>query len=169
MLRRTAYSILFRVHGFMLARNPYQPQRLPDSVVEELVVLLDIFPLISADVSRPLPTCVYITDASEYGPCTVYSDLKEHELCGFKSNIAETRCRKGWNTSLMTRADPESESEYISNDPSSSGCRLNVSKNFEKAIGSVTTKVVVRSKWKWDGDMMNRLETGFVYRCSEYA
>lgn len=141
----------------MLEPQPETRRCLPDSVVTELSVLLNLFPLLFTDFSRPLSPRVYSSDASEHGAGLVYADLSAHALWRFKSHNSETRCRKGWYTTLQSR--PECDSEFVSSTESASRRKLKVSKKFEQAIRSVSYKTAVRSHWKWSGDNINKLET----------
>lgn len=157
LLRRPAFSVLFYCYAFMLEAEPDKRRRLPESVVVELSILPDLFPLLFADLSRPLESRIYCSDASELGAGLVYSDLSTRSLWRFKSDISETRCRKGWYTTLLFH--PECDSEFISSAASSSHLKLKVSKQFEQAISSQSFKTAVRSRWKWSGDKINKLET----------
>lgn len=80
LLRRPALSVLFHVYTFMIEAQPDRSRRLPDSVVTELSILLDLFPLLYADLSRPLASRVYASDVSEDGIGIVYSDLSIRDL-----------------------------------------------------------------------------------------
>lgn len=136
----------------MMEKKPDKRRRLPDSVLNELRVLLDAFRLLYTDISRPLSSRVYASDASEDGAGLVYVDLSACVSWRFKPNIAEKRCRKGWYTTLQSR--PELDSEFIACAEKPSSLKLKVSKKFESkkfetAIRSLKFKTAVRSKWKW--------------------
>lgn len=109
-------------------------------------MLLDLFPLLFADLSRPLAYRAYASDAREIGAGLVYADLSSRALWRFKADMAEIRCRKGWYTTLQSA--PECDSEFISILASSSHRKLKVSKKFEQAIDAQTFKTAVLWRWK---------------------
>lgn len=65
-------------------------QRIPDSVVEELGALLDIFELLSANIIQQLAPHIYLSDAYKTGGVQ-YDELSPRDVWMFKDNIAETR------------------------------------------------------------------------------
>lgn len=144
LLHRPVFSVLFHVYAFMLEPDQDRRRRLPDSVVMELSILLDLFPLLFAKLSRPLSTRVYASDASEQGAGLVYVDLSQSALWRFKADIAEARCRKGWYATLQFGA--ECDSEFVSTTAESVRRKIKFSKRYEKAILSQTFKMAVKPR-----------------------
>lgn len=151
------FYVLFHEYQFMLEADPDRRRRLPDTAISEFSVFVDLFPLLYDDLSRPLSSTVYASDASEKAAGIVYADLSTSDLWRFKTNIAGNRCRKGWYTTLLTL--PRRDSEFISSVESASRRKMRVSKRFEKAIQAVKFKTAVSSKRQWSGDKIDKLET----------
>lgn len=136
LLRHPAFSILY--HTFRLLEQPgvsaTSKQRVPDSVVEELSALLDVFPLLFADLRQPLSPRIYFSDACRTGDGVEYVDLSPRDARSFKDNVAETRARKGRHSSFLSFVEEdESDITYASLSPAVTSRPLKASKRFERA------------------------------------
>lgn len=49
----------------MLKADPGRRRRLPDTVISEPSILLDLFPILSANLSRPPSQQIYLSDDSK--------------------------------------------------------------------------------------------------------
>lgn len=161
LLRRPAFSILFYTFRFLAETSASTAvrQRLPDSVIEELGALQDVFPLLVADLRQQLAPRIYFSDGCKTGAGVQYADLSPREAWLFKDNVAETRARKGWYSSLV--ASPTQDDDdftFFSSSPSVTSRRLKVSKSFERAIKRLSSNTAVVHKWRYPGHI-NHLET----------
>lgn len=158
LLRRPAFSILYQAFAFTNEEHPDKCRRLPDSVVEELSTLLDVFPLLFADLRQPLASRVYFSDACGSGGGVQYADLSARDSWTLKENIKETRVRKGW-LSTLSAAEPEEDKQFEFADPSADlkARPLAVSRRFQRAIERLQSKTAISHRWLYD-DHINVLE-----------
>lgn len=161
LLRRPALSILFYTFRFLEEKGTgvQNKRRIPESVIEKLSALLDIFLLLCADLRLLLAQRIYFSDACPSGAGVQYADLTPREVWSFKDNVSETRARKGWHSTLMSCQSHEgSELLYTSPSPAVMRRPLKVSMRFERAIMRLESKTAVAHRWRWDGHI-NHLET----------
>lgn len=157
LLRRQLFSVLFHTYNFCRQPQPERKRRISDAIIRELSILLDVFPMVYADLSLPLSKVIYDSDASPSGAGVVYADIDDRELWNFKSTISETRCRHGWST-LLCQYSEERDSEFISSEEKSASRQLKVSVVFEKVIKRLNTKTAISTQWKFPNHI-NVLET----------
>lgn len=159
VLRRPAFSILFDTFSFLNEREPDKRLRLPDSVVDELTALMDVFPLLFADLHQPLSPRIYFSDACPKGGGVSYADVPPRDAWTFKENVHETCARKGWHSTLLN-AVPESDRDFIhlSAEKNVTNRPLRVSRRFERAISRLKPKTAIACKWKWEAHI-NTVET----------
>lgn len=78
----------------MLEAEPNRRRRLPDTLISELCVFLYLLPLLYVDLSRPLSSWVYASDANKKAAEIAYAELSACDIWSFKENVADTRFRK---------------------------------------------------------------------------
>lgn len=159
LLRRPAFSILYETFRFIEEAADDVRTRIPNPVVEELGSLLGVFPLLCADLSQPLSTSVYFSDGCATGAGVQYAKLSPRDTWLFKDNIAETRARKGWHSSLLSSTTTEeTELLFQSTSPAVAKCPLKRSSRFERVVLGLSSKTAVKHKWLRPGHI-NLLET----------
>lgn len=99
--KRPMLSVLSAVYPFEQESGYERLRPLPDAVLRELSILLDLAPAMCCDLSASVSGRVYATDASESGSGVTYLDNVtpvEPEL------LSESRVRKNWQSSLQAEA-----------------------------------------------------------------
>lgn len=150
LLRRPLLSILFEVMAFSRLLPTNRRQQLSEPVRKELNVLLDLFPLMCADLRRPLSKRVYASDASEAGGGVVYSDVNNARA--FSADVRETRSLKGWYSELLAVAHTSAgKEEERSSQPL-------VSASFATRLQGTLFKTAVSTAWRFRNLHINMLE-----------
>ena len=78
VLHRQSLSIFNAVYAFCRTTSPEQPRRLWPSVRQELSDAVALLPLFRSDLSRPVATQLFQTDACDTGAAVVYTDTVNH-------------------------------------------------------------------------------------------
>lgn len=128
LLRRPAFSILFFTFHFIeeAGKNRQIKPRVPESVLEELSALLDIFPLLAADLRLPLSPTDSFSDACPSSAGVEYATLSPRDVWNFKDSTAETRERKGCYTAFSGACEVDVDLTFNSASPAVAKRPLNV-------------------------------------------
>lgn len=130
-----------------MAKRPLTPAQRT-----ELQMMLDLLPLLRADLRPQVSNRLYASDASMKGGGVVYADLGEESTATFDI-LAETRARRGWHSSLIpAEATTHGEWEGEEEQPPA-----HVSSEFEKAVLGCPFKTAISTRWR-QGDHINILE-----------
>lgn len=95
LLRRCLLSELSEVYSLCAVTRPFKRRPLRPLQMQELETLLDLFPLMYADLNDAESTRVYASDACRTGGGVTYCDLSVPAKAAFLHNVRETKIRKG--------------------------------------------------------------------------
>lgn len=74
LLRRPLLSVLSELYCLASLKRPHVPRRLNVPQLTELQALIGLAPVVFRDLTRPVSTRIYATDASPWGAGVVYLD-----------------------------------------------------------------------------------------------
>lgn len=153
--KRPMLAVLSAVYHFENEIGYERTRPLPDAVLRELSLLLDLAPAMCCDLSSSLSGRVYATDASETGGGVTYLDevtSVEREL------LCESRVRKNWQAGLQSRMQTISahDSRHAGIKSLKTG-PLKVSREFTAFFEQRAFTVAISSKWS-KGSHINVLE-----------
>lgn len=135
LLRRPMLSVLSAVYEFGNEESYEESSPLPDAVLRELSMLLDLATAMCCSLSAPVSGRVYATDASTSGSGVTYlDDVTPIE----RSLLCESRVRKNWQTTLRTLSMGASEAVGP----------LQVSTAFTDFFERRPFTVAIAGKWK---------------------
>lgn len=123
LLKRPMLSVLSAVYDFCDEARYDEVRLLPDAVLRELSILLDLAPAMCCNLAAPVSGRVYATDACPTGSGVTYLD---NVSAAERSLLSESKVRKNWQASLQTRPLTDDSSELSSSGP------LMVSTEFTK-------------------------------------
>jgi len=142
LLNRPLLSLLDKVYVFIEAGHPIR--WVPRGVLDELQSLIDVHPMLVADLRRRPSSKVLATDASEFGQGVCYADLADRDY----DHLASHAWLRGW----ATRHD-------------GTGPLLDLDPRFAPVADFVKTRrwrTAVAERWRFRGDHITLLEARAV-------
>lgn len=158
LLRRGALSILdtlFEVSD-KETLSPLQFYRLRAGQLDELHTLLDVMPLLFADLRVPQSSRLYASDASRSGGGVVYCDLPDGRMERAQAVLSETRITSGWYTSLFLSAGPAPL--QAAGGPRQISTSDRVSPAFSAFLSGCNFRVAISTAWRVRTQYINLLE-----------